>query len=95
MFFVQHDLQHMNLKLTKHKRFCKQNNQIPTKSHDELKDNSTVLSKLGQVFMPNNGGSWGFSQFSISDRTNVQGESWLLPVKKTSISNSPNHIINT
>ena len=30
----------MHLKLTKHGRFCQQNNQLPTKSHDELKDNS-------------------------------------------------------
>ena len=33
---------HMHQKLTKHKRFCKQNNQLPTKSHDELKDNSII-----------------------------------------------------
>ena len=32
----------MHLKLTKHGRFCKQNNQLPTKSHDELKDNSII-----------------------------------------------------
>jgi hypothetical protein len=30
----------MHQKLTKHGRFCKQNNQLPTKSHDELEDNS-------------------------------------------------------
>ena len=30
----------MHLKLTTHGRFCKQNNQLPTKSHDELEDNS-------------------------------------------------------
>jgi hypothetical protein len=29
----------MHQKHTKHGRFCKQNNQLPTKSHDELKDN--------------------------------------------------------
>ena len=33
----------MHLKLTEHERFCKQNNQLPTKNHDELKDNSNVL----------------------------------------------------
>jgi hypothetical protein len=26
-------------KLTKHGRFCKQNNQLPTQTHVELKDN--------------------------------------------------------
>ena len=30
----------MHLKLTKHGRFYEKNNQLPTKSHDELKDNS-------------------------------------------------------
>jgi hypothetical protein len=30
----------MHQKLTIHERFCKQNNQLPTKSHDELEDNS-------------------------------------------------------
>jgi len=30
----------MHQKLTKHGRFCKQNNQLPTKSHDEFKDKS-------------------------------------------------------
>jgi hypothetical protein len=33
----------MHHKLTKHGRFCKQNNQLPTKSHDELKDNSNMV----------------------------------------------------
>ena len=28
--------------LTKHGRFCKQNNQLPTKTHAELKDNSNI-----------------------------------------------------
>ena len=32
----------MHLKLTKHGRFCKQNDQLPTKSHDELEDNSII-----------------------------------------------------
>jgi hypothetical protein len=32
----------MHHKLTKHGRFCKQNNQLPTKTHVELKDNSIV-----------------------------------------------------
>ena len=30
----------MHQKRTKHERFCKQNNQLPTKSHDELEDSS-------------------------------------------------------
>jgi hypothetical protein len=34
----------MHHKLTKHGRFCKQNNQLPTKTHGELKDNSIVHS---------------------------------------------------
>jgi hypothetical protein len=32
----------MHHKLTKHGRFCKQNNQLPTKTHAELKHNSNV-----------------------------------------------------
>jgi hypothetical protein len=32
----------MHQKLTKHERFCKQTNQLPIKSHDELKDNSII-----------------------------------------------------
>ena len=45
MFFVQTSTRppNMHLKLTKHGRFCKQNNQLPTESYDELKDNSTRL----------------------------------------------------
>ena len=48
MFFVQTSTRplNMHLTLTKHGRFCKQNNQLPTKSHDELKDNSIVLHIL-------------------------------------------------
>ena len=42
MLFVSTWPPNMHLKLTKHERFCKQNNQLPTKSHDELKDNSNV-----------------------------------------------------
>jgi hypothetical protein len=42
MFFVQTSTPplRMHQKLTKHGRFYKQNNQLPTKSHVELKDNS-------------------------------------------------------
>ena len=36
----------MHHKLTKHGRFCKQNNQLPTKTHVELKDNSNKPKKL-------------------------------------------------
>ena len=32
----------MHLEVTKHGRFSKQNNQLPTKSYDELKDNSNI-----------------------------------------------------
>jgi hypothetical protein len=32
----------MHQNLTKHERFCKQNNQLPTRSRDELEDNSIV-----------------------------------------------------
>ena len=45
LFKPPHSLQHMHPKLTKHGRFSKQNNQLPTKSHDELKDNSNVRTK--------------------------------------------------
>jgi hypothetical protein len=37
----------MHQKLTKHGKFCKQNNQLPTKSHVELKDTSNVLGNFG------------------------------------------------
>jgi hypothetical protein len=42
MFFVQTSTPppRMHQKLTNHERFYKQNNQLPTKNHDELKDNS-------------------------------------------------------
>jgi hypothetical protein len=44
MFFVQTSTlpPRMHQKLTKHGRFCKQNNQLPTKTHVELKNNSIV-----------------------------------------------------
>jgi hypothetical protein len=44
MLFVQASAlpPHMHQNLTKHGRFCKQDNQLPTKSHDELKDNAYV-----------------------------------------------------
>jgi hypothetical protein len=35
----------MHQKLTKHGRFCEQNNHLPTKSHVELKDNSNVTQQ--------------------------------------------------
>jgi hypothetical protein len=44
MFFIQTSTlpPRMHQKLTKHGRICQQNNQLPTKSHDELGDNSTM-----------------------------------------------------
>ena len=36
----------MHLKLAKHGKFCKQNNQLPTKTHDELKNNFIVLQPI-------------------------------------------------
>jgi hypothetical protein len=46
MFFVQTSALPpcMHQKLTKHGRFCKQNNQLPTKSHVQLNDNSNVIT---------------------------------------------------
>ena len=38
-----HDLQTCTKNLPKHERCCKQNNQLPTKSHDELDDNSNMF----------------------------------------------------
>jgi len=38
-------LPRMHQKLTKHGKFCKQNNQLPTRSHDELEDNSVIEGK--------------------------------------------------
>ena len=48
MFFVQTSTRppNMHLKLTKHGRFCKQNNQLPTESNNELKDNSNMFQTL-------------------------------------------------
>ena len=48
MFFVQTSklFPRMHQKFIKHGRFCKQNNQLPTKSHDELEDNSIVQSNF-------------------------------------------------
>ena len=37
------------LKLSKHRKFCKQNNQLPTKNHDELDDNSNNQYNLGPI----------------------------------------------
>ena len=41
----------MHQKFTKHGRFYKQNNQLPTKSHDELEDNSNELKKFHVVIL--------------------------------------------
>ena len=48
MLFVQTSTRpaNMHLKLTKHGMFCKQNNQLPTKSHDVLEDNSISTQML-------------------------------------------------
>jgi hypothetical protein len=40
----------MHQKLTKHGRFCKQNNQLPTRSHVELKDNYIMSISTKSVF---------------------------------------------
>jgi hypothetical protein len=52
MFYLQTSTlpPRMHHKLTKHGRFCKQNNQLPTKTHVELKDNSNGLKFLQVVF---------------------------------------------
>ena len=44
MFYVQTSTlrPRMHQKLTNHGKFCMQNNQLPTKSHVELKDNSII-----------------------------------------------------
>ena len=39
----------MHQNFTKHERFCEQNNQLPTKIHVELKDNSIEPKILGNV----------------------------------------------
>jgi hypothetical protein len=43
-FFIQTSTlpARIHQKLTKHGKVCKQNNKLPTKSHDELEDNSNV-----------------------------------------------------
>jgi hypothetical protein len=47
MFFVQTSTPppRMHQKLTKHEKFDKQNNQLPTESHVELKNNSVMARK--------------------------------------------------
>ena len=46
MFFVQTSTlpPHIHQEVTKHGKFCKQNNQLPTKIHVELEDNSIMTS---------------------------------------------------
>jgi hypothetical protein len=48
MFFVQTSTlpPSMHHKLTKHGSFSKQNNQFPTKTHVELKDNSIAMQEV-------------------------------------------------
>ena len=41
----------MHQKLTKHGKFCKQNNQLPTKSHDELEDTSIIFHLFWQCIL--------------------------------------------
>ena len=52
----------MHLNLTKHGRFYKQNDQLPTKSHDELKDNSNAVRRFFKLmeFEFTNASSIGF-----------------------------------
>jgi len=49
MFFMQTATPppRMHQKLTKHGKFCKQNNQLPTKTRVELKDNSNINIFIG------------------------------------------------
>ena len=49
MFFVQTSTRppNMHLKLTKHGRFHKQNNQLSIKGRDELEDNSNIFQTMG------------------------------------------------
>ena len=44
----------MYLKLTRHGRICKQNNQFLTKSHDELEDNSISRKKRNEESLKKN-----------------------------------------
>ena len=57
MFFVQTSTRppNMHLKLTKHRKYCKKNSQLPTKSHDELKGNSIVSGLIEHVYLENEG----------------------------------------
>jgi hypothetical protein len=52
MFFVQTSTlpPRMHQKLTKYGRFSKHNNQLPTKSHDELEDSSIISNIENLVF---------------------------------------------
>jgi hypothetical protein len=53
MFFVQTSTlpPRMHHKLTKHGRFYKQNNQLPTKTHVELKDDSIASGLQSKYIM--------------------------------------------
>ena len=44
-----------SLKLTKHRKYCKKNNQLSTKSLDELKGNSIVSGLIEHVYLENEG----------------------------------------
>jgi hypothetical protein len=56
MFYVQTSTlpPRMYQKLIKHGRFCRKNNQLPTKSHVELKDNSNVVDIAHPLCMMDN-----------------------------------------
>ena len=74
-FFVQTSTRppNMHLNLTKHGKFCKQTNQLLTKSHDELKDNCIVhlvcapwsTPQCMQIFCITGFKFWGFSDFQL------------------------------
>jgi hypothetical protein len=68
MFYVQTSTlpSRMHQKLTKHGRFCKQNNQLPTKTRVELKDNSIDHNFLALRYIG----------ISMRDSTHVQSHAF-------------------
>ena len=76
MFYAQTSTPHpsMHRILTEHGRWCMQNNQLPTKSHVELEDNSNlsviiILPKVGTPGLLRSGGmDSGFCVRSCSNR---------------------------
>jgi hypothetical protein len=68
----------MHQKLTKHGRFCKQNNQLPTRSHDELEDNDFVELEHGYQVLLRHMPNYFESNLDITSCNQSCSLKWLL-----------------